>query len=72
MKRMQHPRHGWTHVYTASEEKYHRERGWVDDAPINAAPQDMQESGGSSGSAPAPVGAAPVKRKPGRPARVKQ
>jgi hypothetical protein len=70
MKRMMHPQHGWTHACNANEEKYLRERGW-DDEKINAAPQVTQEEVLSPGSPPAPDGAAPVKRKPGRPPKPK-
>ena len=32
MKRMKHKLHGFTHVYYDSEEKSHREHGWVEES----------------------------------------
>jgi hypothetical protein len=54
---------GWTRFPRSKEAK--ALGAWP---PVNAAPQDQQEGGVSPGSgAPAPDGAAPVKRRPGRP-----
>ena len=38
MKRLYHPANGFTHVYNPTEERWHRERGWVDDSQ---APKKM-------------------------------
>ena len=33
MRRMKHPKHGWTHAYNPNEEAYLRSIGWVEDTP---------------------------------------
>ena len=77
---MKHPVLGNRHVDDA-EQAEREAAGWVrwprtkaqkEGAPNNAAPQEQPEVAVSPGNpTPAPDGAAPVKRKPGRPAKVK-
>lgn len=46
MKRMQHPVHGWDHVYSPQEEAVMRANGWVDDKPapeVVKAPEVVPE-----------------------------
>jgi hypothetical protein len=61
--RLKHADHGYHYVYDSNDEAAHRAIGWADE---NAAPQVKPEQSPSPAT-PAPDGAAPVKRKPGRP-----
>lgn len=63
---LSHPLHGRHYVYSDADEATHRAIGWGD---LNAAPQVHPPEQSVSPATPAPVGAAPVKRKPGRPRR---
>jgi hypothetical protein len=57
---MKHPKHGWTHVYTPTEEASHRKNGWLDDEP------EIEQRVEVTKFKPEPE-PEPVKRGPGRP-----